>query len=243
MVARPTLETVAILGITIAVPTAAALLSPSTAFPTLAGVVGGIPGVLVAWLISIRQRPVLCVSAVPGGTIGQQKSYWVHLLVDNLGSGFLGAGTAHGVQARLTLPNGRVCDLKWSSKPDPIEIHPVGPPSPTGWFAAASVLNPHLFESAKTETIRPHRSKDLGIAFKISGDPNAYVHEPENFRFPDWRNPQDRLPPGPQPISLTLEYDEGEAGPFRFVIRNDGRSTVSTQDSKINLSALSVSPE
>ena len=243
MVTRAAIETSAIVVATIAIPTAAILLSPGTTLPTLAGVVGGVPaGVLVAWLISLRQRPDILVTAVPGGTVGQQDTYWIHLKVENRTSGFLGMGTAHEARAKLRLPNGKMCDLKWSSKPDPIEMHPVGTPSPTGWIQLTNVLNPHLFDPAKTETIRPTRSRDLGIAFKMKGDPNSYVHQPESFRFRDWKDPECRLPAAPQTIVVTLEYDEGESEPFSFVISNDGSTEVPSADSTLDHPTLRVAP-
>jgi hypothetical protein len=211
------------------------VLSYQQALPDVAaGALASIPtSVVVAWLILKLQEPKVVVSLEPGATIGNKDTYWLHARADNVALGLMGGGRAHEVTGELHSAGDGATKrfhLKWSSKREPIGTALV----PTaGGLAIATGADPSLFEQAKVEEIRPGGNRDLGIGFKMQGDANFYIFEPESYSHPDWKNPNNRFPPGIHRFKLVVLYDGAESKPLELEITNDG----STEKSSVRATA------
>jgi hypothetical protein len=240
--------------VTIALPVGVVCLSPAASVSVVAGVLAGIPaGVLVSWLVYRLQRPQFVIEPIPGGTVGAKRTYWVHFRVRNVGGGFLGGGTAHGVECRLVIwenpisadaqtrgfVDNRGFRLKWDSRPDPLQQHVVGL-TPDGGLATVSTPDLMAIDEAATVTIRPGRNKTVGAAFKMKGDSNAYVHQPEGFLLADWKNPDCRFPPGRYAIELVVESEETDAASFPFELNCSSGSDVPSVPQSADIDALSL---
>ena len=240
--------------VTLALPVGVVCLYPTASLSVVVGVLAGIPaGVLVSWLVYRLQRPLFVVEPIPGGTVGAKRTYWVHFRVRNNGGGFLGGGTAHGVECRLAIwenplsadywtrgfIDNRGFRLKWDSRPDPLQQHVVGM-TQDGGLATVSTPDLMAIDEAASETIRPGRSKTVGAAFKMQGDPNAYVHQPEGFLLPDWKNPDCRFPPGRYAIELVVESEETDPVSFPFELTCSSGSDVPLAPQPADTDALSL---
>lgn len=246
----------AVVLLTIALPVAVVCAYPLSSVSVVVGVLAGIPaGVLVSWLVYRLQRPILVVEAIPGGTVGAKRSYWVHFKVRNLRGGFLGGGAAHGVETSLViwenpLPmdvesrryvDNRGFRLKWDSRPDPLQQHVVGI-GPGGGVATVTTPDLLAMDSAASETIRPGKGKTVGVVFKMQGDPNAYVHRPEGFLAPDWKNPECRFPPGRYAVEIVVEAEETDPATFPFELVCSDSTDVPIEFQKSDLDTLALKP-
>lgn len=242
--------------VTLALPIGVVLAFPSSSASVVAGVLAGIPaGVLVSWLVYRLQRPELMVEAIPGGTVGAKRTYWVHFRVRNVGGGFLGGGTAHGVECNLVIwenpiskdseaggyLDNRGFRLKWDTRQDPIRQHVVGI-APGGGVAMVSTPDLFAMDEAASETVRPGRSKTVGAVFKMNGDANAYVHRPEGFLLPDWKDPECKFPPGRYAIEIVVESEETDrvTVPFELVCSSSTNVPTTYQPADVSTLALQL---
>lgn len=205
------------------------LVYPIQRLPVVVSLTTGVAVTLfTAYVVYLLQYPSFEAKAMPGETTGRipgsrpdvATTRWVHVLVRNRSPGFLGGGTASGVGGVVVIErNGKKQSFmtKWERQRNPLALSQVV-------VAGNSVINVSYdsaqVEAAKRETLDPGDSKSLDIAFKTLGDPRCFISVPENFQYPDLKNPQAALDPGDHPFELFIDYRHTRKRVGRFVLRN-----------------------
>lgn len=70
-------------------------------------------------------------------------------------------------------------------------------------YFAAGIPQDSMMDAAKSQDIAPGETALIDVAMKQRGDPQCYIHEPENYKeLEHKRNP---LPPSDYPFVLTLK--------------------------------------
>ncbi len=203
---------------------------PDERIPTVVSLTSGVAVTLfTAYVVYLLQYPSFKAWPAPSETRGRlpgsnpyvATTRWVHLLVQNKSTGFLGGGTASNVGGVVAIRVGggeRRFATKWERQRNPLAVSQVV-------VAGNTVLQVSYddaqVETAKRETLDPGEVKSLDVAFKTRGDRCCFVSIPENFRFPDLKNPETALDPGVYPFDLYIEYRHSLRKAGSFIIRND----------------------
>lgn len=148
-------------------------------------------------------------------------AYWTHISVRNNSRGLLGGGTAAGVSAVLFFHGLGEFRTKWSELPNPLDVVTVQTDQGTRMILVPNLVQ---IDSCKHITIEAGESKDLDIAAKFNEDPNCYIAVPENFRHPNLKNPESRLPPGNHVFEAFVEYRGRRRRIGEYVLQNGGTS-------------------
>lgn len=223
----PTVETVAMI---LAILLLGGLLfvfyhtSPNPTFAFGLGLIAALAtGILVPLVVFWIQTPSFIVW--PSGDQWDGVSIWkfIHVVVRNKSSGFMGGGVAGGLRGEIRVDGQeKVYSPKWVDKSEPIDIQylPQMVPGQTNplQFMTITRIDPGLIEEAKAETFGPQEEHVLDIAMKVNDGSDCYIHEPENYSAPAHkRNP---FGVGDHRISLTLRWGKQSDGPFEFVLKN-----------------------
>jgi hypothetical protein len=203
---------------------------PDQRIPTVVSVTGGIVvSLFSAYLVYLLQAPGFTATPVPGETKGRLPGFndptiattrWVHVLVKNTSTGFLGGGTAANVGGWVVFKGkmeGRRHMTKWERQPNPIAVTQVFTP---GNIGLAVVYDETQVERAKRDTLEPGEVKSLDIALKTTGDRHCYVAVPENFKFRELKNEGTALDTDDYPFDLLVEFRGSLYFAGSFVLRN-----------------------
>jgi hypothetical protein len=71
--------------------------------------------------------------------------------------------------------------------------------------------------------VHGHHEELVSVVVKFEGEPDCYIFTNESYVFPQWQNPDWRLPPGRYRLRVTVLSDRGRTQK-EFELRNDDQS-------------------
>lgn len=173
-------------------------------------------GILGSIIVFLLQLPKFTVWSAEDEWDKKAKWKFIHVWVRNDATNFLGGGVAADLRGSISVDGGHQgYKPKWVDKAEPIDQKLV--PTSQG-LAFGVVIDPALIKEAERQTLNPGEQRLLDIAMKVNGDELCYIHEADNYRFPDHKkNP---FSVADHHISLVLKWGTREAGPFEFILKN-----------------------
>ena len=181
-------------------------------------------GILGAIIIFLLQTPTFTVWSAEDEWDKKSKWKFIHVWVRNDATNFLGGGVAADLRGSISVDGGAQGYIpKWVDKAEPIDQRFV--PTAQG-LAVGEVIDPSLIKEAERQTLNPGEQRLLDIAVKVADDELCYIHEADNYRFPDHKkNP---FPVADHRVSLVLKWGAREDGPFEFILKNGGGKSPDT---------------